>query len=251
MILLKMLHALTSAYTKKDYHIVKEGLLPTTNIGKLFFIYAWGLEQANKDLSVIKLWDDLDHAKGEVLDRYGDNFGVKRIGKTDEFYRLAIKVKMLSLLSGGDIDTVIRAVSTLLEINESDIEFNEIYPAKIALKIDINLLTGDKIEFLDEIVLSIKRILAAGVGINLYVRTRRSFKSPLAFGFWLKEVSNIHSQPISKDRLIMHNINVANAIKNNSVIIGTPIGRDRSYAEKTNRGARVIYQTRIKSKFIE
>lgn len=55
----------------------------------------------------MRVWDDLDNAKGAVLDRYGANFGVDRGGATDTVYRLLIKVKMIALMSGGDIDTII------------------------------------------------------------------------------------------------------------------------------------------------
>lgn len=98
----KMLYALTSAYSRKDYDNVQLGLPLETNIGKLFSILAWGLETVEEQAELVRLWDDLDYASGSVLDRYGANFGVKRVSSDDRFYRLAIKVKIMAQLSGGD-----------------------------------------------------------------------------------------------------------------------------------------------------
>ena len=42
----KMLYALTSAYSRKDYDNVQLGLPLETNIGKLFSILAWGAGRA-------------------------------------------------------------------------------------------------------------------------------------------------------------------------------------------------------------
>ena len=66
----KMLYALTSAYSRKDYDNVQLGLPLETNIGKLFSILAWGLETVEEQAELVRLWDDLDYASGSVLDRY-------------------------------------------------------------------------------------------------------------------------------------------------------------------------------------
>ena len=113
----KMLYALTSAYSRKDYDNVQLGLPLETNIGKLFSILAWGLETIEEQAELVRLWDDLDYASGSVLDRYGANFGVKRVSADDRFYRLAIKVKIyrtyrydLTLLHCAFVDTDVSAV---------------------------------------------------------------------------------------------------------------------------------------------
>ena len=75
--------------------------------------------QENAEL--VKQWDDLEAARGTVLDRYGANWGVQRFSENDALYRLAIRVKILSQLSGGDTDTVIRATADLLGVENHDI----------------------------------------------------------------------------------------------------------------------------------
>ena len=83
-LVLKMLEKLTGAYTKD----------PDSLIGKLFQLFAsalWGVEDT---LQVIAVWRGIDNAKGTTLDRMGRNFGVRRDGADDRFYRLMIKVKV-------------------------------------------------------------------------------------------------------------------------------------------------------------
>lgn len=137
----EMLYALTSAYTRKDYNNRRRDLPIETNIGKLFAILAWGLDSVEKQTELIKLWEDIDYAEGAVLDRYGANFGVARISPDDRFYRMAIKVKLMAQLSGGDINTVIEAASALLEVDVSEVMLDEVYPAKIELFVDQKLLS--------------------------------------------------------------------------------------------------------------
>lgn len=165
----EMLYALTSAYSRKDYDNHRLGLPLETNIGKLFSIFAWGLNQVQEQADLIKLWDNIDHAQGSVLDRYGANFGVRRFSENDALYRLAIRVKVISQLSGGDTDTIIRAAAGLFGVEPSDILMEEIYPAKVGLHVEFERLSRERRELLIPIVYAIKRILAAGVGMRFYL----------------------------------------------------------------------------------
>lgn len=174
--LFEMLDALTSAYARKDYNDRHKELPLETNIGKLFAILAWGLDSVQEQTELVKLWDDIDNARGAVLDRYGANFGVKRVSQDDRYYRLAIKVKVMAQLSGGDIDTVIWAAASLLEVEPSDVLLEEVYPAKIALYVDQRILSQERLEMIFELAAAIKRIMAAGVGIRLYLRTYRTYR---------------------------------------------------------------------------
>ena len=139
-----MLYALTSAYSRNDYDNHKQGRPLETNIGKLFSLFAWGMDIVHENAELVKQWDDLERAKGAVLDRYGANWGVQRFSKNDALYRLAIRVKILSQLSGGDTDTVIRAASDLLGVEDHDIDFEDVFPAKIFLYVDWLLLTQER-----------------------------------------------------------------------------------------------------------
>ena len=160
--LTEMLYALTSAYSHKDYDNRRLGLPVETLIGKLFSVFAWGLDTVQEQAELIRLWDDIDHARGSVLDRYGANFGVKRFGADDRFYRLAIKVKLLAQLSGGDINTVLDAAASLLEIPVERIGLKELFPAKIGLDIQEADLSPETLEIIEDIMGLIKRILEIG-----------------------------------------------------------------------------------------
>lgn len=167
--LIKMLNALTSAYSRKD-HDTQQQLLPLeTNIGKLFSILAWGLDSVQEQAELIRLWDDLEYARGSVLDRYGSNFGIKRVSSDDRFYRLTIKVKMMALLSGGDIDTVLNAAAELFEIPIERIILDEIFPSRIRIVIQEADLSFEVFAVITSIKTMIKRLLPAGVGIDLNV----------------------------------------------------------------------------------
>lgn len=165
----EMLYALTSAYSRKDYDNCQQGLPMETNIGKLFSIFAWGLNFVEEELETIRLWINIDNALGSTLDRYGANYGVRRVSSDEDFYRLAIKTKIMSQLSGGDINTVLQTVSSLLGVEPSYIQLEEIYPAKIKVYVDQELISPERLKLVDGINSSIKRILAAGIGAQLYL----------------------------------------------------------------------------------
>lgn len=171
--LAEMLEKLTSPYVMSDRYNAKNGLTPETNIGKLFSVLAYGLDTVQKQAETIKLWDNIDNANGSVLDRYGANFGVKRMGATDTFYRLAIKVKMLSQLSGGDINTVINAASALMDLPPDRIDLTEIFPAKIDIGVNERELSKEVFDAIEEITALLKRIVLAGVWFVTTLRVYR------------------------------------------------------------------------------
>lgn len=171
----KMLDLLTGAYNRADVRNAHNSLPLETNIGRLFDTLSWGLELVHEQTDKILLWDDLDNAQGSVLDRYGENFGVAREGASDKFYRLLIKVKMISLLSGGDIETVINAAATLFDIQPGQVDLDEVFPAKVWIYIDEDILTAAQLDTAELIASVMKRIVAAGVGMRLFLRSRRSY----------------------------------------------------------------------------
>lgn len=166
-LLTKMLDKLTGAYSKD----------PDSHIGRLFQIFASILSGVEDALHTIALWRDLYQARGHTLDRIGANFGVARGSANDTLYRVMIQVKVIAQLSGGDVDTVIQAAGELLGVDSTDILLEEVYPAKISLCVDMDRLPGERAALIDQIAAAIKRILAAGVGFRLYLRTYRTYRS--------------------------------------------------------------------------
>lgn len=174
-----MLNYLTSAYNRRDALNAKKDRPPETNIGRLFKLVADGYEIIYENAELVELWDDLDIAEGTVLDRYGANFGVSRGAASDALYRIFIRVKMISQLSGGDDETVLTAAAELLGVDPSDILMEDIFPAKKALYVDLSLLSEERVNIIEQIALSIKRTMLAGVGLRLYLRTYRSHELPI------------------------------------------------------------------------
>lgn len=247
----RMLDALTSAYSRKDYDTQQQQLPLETNIGKLFSIFAWGLDSVQEQAELIRLWDDLDNARGLVLDRYGANFGVKRVSSDDRFYRLAIKVKMMALLSGGDTDTVIQAAGALLDVDLSDIVFEDVFPAKIALYVDFELLSQDRRDLIEPIAYAIKRILAAGVGMRLYLRTYRTYRNDLMLlqcGHGSVAVSSVL---VGKDRIARQAIQTAHGAFYAPALAAIPPDTKVAYTGKQRAAGAVIYHAHIKSKRID
>ena len=167
----QMLEYLTGAYARDDLYNERHSRPLQTNIGRLFGTFGWGLEIIHENADRIKLWDDIDNARGAVLDRYGLNFGVQRGGVNDIFYRLLIKVKMIALLSGGDIDTIISAAASLFNVDASEIELKELFPAKVWIYVDEGALDAERLEAAPLISELMKRIAAAGVGTRVFLRT--------------------------------------------------------------------------------
>lgn len=196
-----MLYALTSAYTRKDYDNQQQSFPVQTNIGKLFSIFAWGLDIVQENAELVKLCDDIDQARGAVLDRYGANWGVKRFNENDALYRLAIIVKIMSQLSGGDTDTIIRAAAELLGVENHDIDIKDVFPAKIALYVDWMLLTQERQELIEPIAWAIKRIVADGIGMRLYVRTYRTYRYDLLVKRGGAIGTFFHYDPVGENRL--------------------------------------------------
>lgn len=227
----EMLYALTSAYSRKDYDNHQQGRPMETNIGKLFSLFAWGLNIVHENAELVKQWDDLEWAKGTVLDRYGANWGVKRFNENDALYRLAIKVKVMSQLSGGDTDTVIRAAADLLGVQNPDIEFEDVFPAKIALYVDWLLLTPERQDLIEPIAWAIKRIIAAGVGMRLYVRTYRTYRRDLPICHAGAIGANIIAAPVNQDRESIVDIGVGFGAFMEVSLASHPIGMDRTGRE--------------------
>ena len=247
----EMLYALTSAYSRKDYNNRQKKSPLETNIGKLFAILAWGLDSVQEQTELVKLWDDIDNARGDVLDRYGANFGVKRISPDDRYYRLAIKVKVMAQLSGGDIDTVIWAASSLFEVEPSEVLLEEVYPAKIALYVDQDILSQERLEMIFQLADAIKRIMAAGVGLRVYLRTYRTFRIDLTVKRFGLMNSHISGLPGIQSRTNRTPVPISQgAVKVSKLVGGTP-NVDTQYSSHQEGFRGVYYSTHIKPKRID
>ena len=131
-----MLRMLTSSYNRSDIKQLEQGGQPKTNIGKLLSLAGWGFDVINDNANKVMIWDDIDYAEGKVLDRYGENYGVYRGTAPDRIYRVMIKVKVMAMLSAGNLDTIIDASAILFDVKNTRVEADEVFPAKVFLYIE-------------------------------------------------------------------------------------------------------------------
>lgn len=84
------------------------------NIKKLHQVIYSELEEAKRTLELVRLSHDLDKATGKSLDYIGANvMQSRRPNEDDDTYRLMIKVKAISNLSKGDINTINQVAKAL------------------------------------------------------------------------------------------------------------------------------------------
>lgn len=137
----------------------------------------------------------------------------------------------MSQLSGGDTDTVIKAAAELLGVEYMDITFEDVFPAKIALYVDWLLLTQERQELIEPIAWSIKRIIAAGVGMRLYIRTYRTYRIDLPVNYGGAIGTRFCYQPVGKDREDVLDLSVAHGGVTVDNVTPLPVGQNRSHMQ--------------------
>lgn len=197
-----MLDMLTSAYDRSDRYRIKENKLPETNIGKVMYLAGWGFDIIKEHAEKVMLWDNIDNAKGKALERIGNNYGVLRGGAPDEIYRIMIKVKLIAMLSAGDIETILQSAAVLFDVDLSSIKIEEAFPAKVYIYIDEDQLDSEHKDIAVTIAKLIKRIVAAGVGIRIFYKTYHSDKCKMFIGTTGKEIIKMRITPIATNKYI-------------------------------------------------
>ena len=191
----RMLEMITSAYNREDIVTLQRGEPPKTNIGKLHSVLGWGFDLVKENAERVKLWDDLEQAQGKVLDRYGNNYGVLRGMASDSIYRVMIKVKIISMLSAGNLDTIINAASVLFDVPPEEVDVEEIFPAKVYLYIDEDQIDDEHREVGASIAALMRRIKAAGVGMRIFYRANHAETARLYFGRAFQKYVRIRVTP--------------------------------------------------------
>lgn len=196
----KMLDMLTSAYNRTDIRRIQAGKMPITNIGRLFYLMGWGFDILRDQTEKVRLWDDIDVAQGIALDRIGANYGVVRGTASDEIYRVMIKVKILSMLAAGNLDTLISAAASLFGVTVNDVKCEEVFPAKVYLYINEDELDEEHKNVASIIADLMKRIKAAGVGIRIFYRVYRTQEANMRMGTAVCVMTTIHVSAESLNR---------------------------------------------------
>ncbi len=202
----KMLDMLTSSYDRSDAYRIKEGKLPETNIGKVMYLAGWGFDIIKEHTEKVMLWDNIDSAQGKTLERIGKNYGVLRGGAPDKIYRIMIKVKLIAMLSAGDIETILQSAAVLFNVDLQSIKIEEVCPAKVYIYIDEDQLDDEHKDIAVAIARLMKRIVAAGVGMRIFYKTYHSGKLKVFVGTTGKEIIKIRITPVAADKYIEQEI---------------------------------------------
>ncbi len=104
---MKLVKRLTDNYKKS----------PESNIGKLLSIIDFELARLKDTYKLIDSYRAIDNATGATLDNIGKNVLQERGGMDDITYRLFLKVKIRSNLSGGQIETINDIMTVILGDN--------------------------------------------------------------------------------------------------------------------------------------
>lgn len=104
---MKLVKRLTDNYKKN----------PESNIGKLLSIIDFELDRLKETYKLIDSYRAIDNATGATLDNIGKNVLQERGGMDDVTYRLFLKIKIRSNLSGGQIKTINDIMTTVLGDN--------------------------------------------------------------------------------------------------------------------------------------
>lgn len=201
-----MLDMLTSSYNRSDLYQIRKGRLPKTNIGKVMYLAGWGFDIIKEHAEKVMLWDNIDNAKGRALDRIGNNYGVLRGGAPDEIYRIMIKVKLIAMLSAGDIDIILESAAVLFNIDLRSIKIEEVFPGKVYIYIDEDQLDNEHKDIAVTIAKLMKRIVVAGVGIKIFYKTYHSGKGKVYIGTTGKKIIKIQIAPVAADKYIEQEI---------------------------------------------
>lgn len=137
-------------------------------------------------------------------------------------------------------------------VNDPDIKFADVFPAKIDLYVDWQLLTQERQELIEPIAWAIKRILASGVGMRLYVRTYRTcrFDLPISRGGAVMADFDA-APPIGQDKTFLRPVAMAHSTYLLSAAVGILPDTPRTARVCQNSTGGVFTRTHIKPRRID
>lgn len=126
----------------------------------------------------------------------------------------------------------------LLGVQFSDIELQDVYPAKVALYVDQSLLSEERLALIDQIAVALKRILTAGVGLRLYLRTYRTYRYDLNIGHGAMVNVVRWLPPVSQDRSSRADFKIGHGGFTEADFYPPIVGKDRLFESRfeTSRG---------------
>lgn len=134
---------------------------------------------------------------------------------------------MIAQLSSGDEDTVIKAAAEFLGVDYTEIESEDVFPAKKRIYVDFNLLSEERLELIEQIAYAIKRTIAVGVGFRLYLKTHRVFKLLIPISHGGAVGQNMIFQPVAQSRKNVETFHVNQGAEIHFDMQYATVGKDR------------------------
>lgn len=115
---------------------------------------------------------NIDVSEGTQLDNIGTIVGQERLGYSDEYYRIMLKVKIGANISEGELERILTLWKTLT--GSEDIEVIDLLPGKVKI-LTTTYYSDAVMNFMKDIA---GQALAGGVGIGSLI-----IVDPTKFGF--------------------------------------------------------------------
>lgn len=83
-----------------------------------------------KDSETMEQITALDNMQGGQLDDYGDDWGLDRMGKSDDLYRFLLKLRSISRMSQGTPNEIIRIIAATFDVDPHEFQVSNDYRIK-------------------------------------------------------------------------------------------------------------------------
>lgn len=99
---------------------------PTSNIGKILFVFNQQYGDIQTTLQTMKEWVNVDKAEGKELDAIGADINQPRGLANDAQYRMMIRSKRARAQSDGTWNAIINTMATTLNCKTTDLKFSSV-----------------------------------------------------------------------------------------------------------------------------
>lgn len=83
-----------------------------------------------KDSETMEQITALDNMQGGQIDDYGDDWGLDRMGKSDDLYRFLLKLRSISRTSQGTPNEIIRIIAATFDVDPHEFQVSNDYRIK-------------------------------------------------------------------------------------------------------------------------
>jgi len=153
--------------TKNDIHVEDalanriEQFKNKEDFASSISIYVKQVQDLEDALFQVLLDTTLDLSIGQQLDNLGEIVGEKRLSRTDEAYRQALRVRILINKSSGTIEQILEIAQSFTQ-SSGVIEIKEFFPASLIIQV-VDKLEVDALR----LAIALDAARSAGVGLQL------------------------------------------------------------------------------------